>query len=106
MVENDGREVLVVAVTTPGGAGALRRLWAAVRLQSRRTVAAITGAVRASTRSLLAAVLALRALVGLLLVAYGAWLAWEPGGPIVLGLGLLVDRASEALPARAARSNQ
>lgn len=32
-------------------------------------------------------------LLGLGLVAYGAWLAWPPAGPMVAGALLLADRA-------------
>lgn len=40
-------------------------------------------------------VAALRGLVGLLLVAYGAWSAWPPAGFMVGGLGLLLDRLAD-----------
>lgn len=40
-------------------------------------------------------VAALPGLLGVALVAYGAWMAWPPAGFIVGGLALLADRAWE-----------
>jgi hypothetical protein len=44
-------------------------------------------------------VLALPGLLGVALVAYGAWLWWPPAGFVAAGLLLLVDRAWEQMRA-------
>lgn len=36
-----------------------------------------------------------RALAGLLLISYGAWLAYRPAGFVVAGVLLLADRVAE-----------
>ncbi|MEV4001005.1 hypothetical protein [Actinomadura sp. NPDC049753] len=46
-------------------------------------------------RAVFTAVLAVRALAGVMLVAYGAWLAWPPAGFIVAGAALLADRLDD-----------
>ncbi|WP_208802953.1 hypothetical protein [Microbispora triticiradicis] len=42
---------------------------------------------------------ALPGLLGLVLVAFGAWLAWPPAGLMVAGVLLLADRAWEQIRA-------
>lgn len=42
---------------------------------------------------------ALPGLLGVVLLSYGAWLAWPPAGFIVAGLALLADRAWEQIRA-------
>lgn len=55
-------------------------------------LAAVAGS---GARWVVTAVVALRGLVGLLLVSYGAWLAYAPAGFIVAGLGVLADRVAD-----------
>jgi hypothetical protein len=55
----------------------------------------LAAAAGSGARWALAAVVALRGLAGLLLVAYGCWLAYEPAGFVVLGLGVLADRVAD-----------
>jgi hypothetical protein len=55
-------------------------------------VGAAAGLAGAAVRLLLSVA---PGLAGLLLVAYGAWLAWPPAGFIAAGVLLLVDRAWE-----------
>lgn len=43
-------------------------------------------------RALLATVVAVRGLVALALISYGAWLAYPPAGFVVAGALLLADR--------------
>lgn len=42
----------------------------------------------------------LPALLGVGLVAYGAWLAWRPAGYLAAGLLILADQVADRLPAR------
>lgn len=49
-------------------------------------------AALAAVAALLAAVEALRGLAGLVLISYGAWLAYHPAGFVVAGVLLLADR--------------
>lgn len=51
--------------------------------------AVITGTL---LRALLVTVVAVRGLVALALISYGAWLAWPPAGFMVAGGLLLADR--------------
>jgi hypothetical protein len=41
---------------------------------------------------------ALPGLLGLLLLAYGAWLAWQPAGFMTAGVLLLADRVASRWP--------
>ncbi|WP_037852945.1 hypothetical protein [Streptomyces sp. NRRL S-1824] len=43
---------------------------------------------------------ALPSLLGVGLVAYGAWLAWRPAGFLAAGALLLADQVADRLPAR------
>lgn len=43
---------------------------------------------------------ALPGLLGLVLVSFGAWMAWPPAGPIVAGVLLLADRVASRWPLR------
>lgn len=73
-------------------AGRVRVLW---RSRRRRAVAALAGAAGVLLRWLGVVVMGGRALAGLLLLSYGAWLAYHPAGFIVPGLLLLADRVAE-----------
>lgn len=75
------------------------------RVRGRAGVCALDVAAAAGSgaRWLLAVLVALRGLAGLLLVAYGAWLAYEPAGFVVLGLGVLADRVADDRKAREGR---
>jgi len=44
---------------------------------------------------------ALPGLLGLVLVSVGAWMAWQPAGPMVAGVLLLADRVASRWPSRA-----
>lgn len=90
----------MVAVTARGASGALRASLAAVWAGALRGVGRAGRRVVSALLGVAAALLAARAVAGLALVAYGAWLAWPPAGFIVAGAGLLADRASEELRAR------
>jgi len=85
----------VVAVGAAGRPGMLRRRLAARRPGAVPMGARLAGAAGTGLRAVLAGVLAVRALAGVVLVAYGAWLAWPPGGFMVAGLVLLADRLGE-----------
>lgn len=61
--------------------------------------------ISAALRGVWAGMLAVRALAGLLLVAYGAWLAWPPAGFIAVGAGLLADRILDERPTTEERDN-
>lgn len=78
--------------------GALRRRLAARRAARASWALRVAGAAGTALRAVLTAVLAVRALAGVALLSYGAWLAWEPGGFIVLGLALLADRLLDGRP--------
>lgn len=52
---------------------------------------------------LLAVVLAVRGVAGWLLVSFGVWSAWHPGGFIVGGVLLLADRVADERPKRERR---
>lgn len=86
----------MVAVTAPGASGAVRRRLAVRRVRLLPRLAVIAGAAGTALRVGLSAVLALRALAGVVLVAFGAWLAWPPAGFIVAGVALLADRLHDA----------
>ncbi|WP_141579666.1 hypothetical protein [Actinomadura sp. WMMA1423] len=58
-------------------------------------IARAAGAVGTALRAVLAGVLAVRALAGVVLVAYGAYEAWHPAGFIVAGAALLADRLDD-----------
>lgn len=58
------------------------------------TTAAAPDAATLAGRAARAAVRALPGLLGLLLVAYGCWLAWAPAGFIAAGALLLADRVA------------
>lgn len=60
-----------------------------------RRIPDLAAAAGSGVRFALSAVVLLRGLVGLLLVSYGAWLAYEPAGFIVFGLGVLADRLAD-----------
>lgn len=90
----------MVAVTARGASGALRASLAAARAGALRGVGRAARNTVAAFLAVASALLAARAVAGLALVAYGAWLAWPPAGFIVAGAGLLADRASEELRAR------
>jgi hypothetical protein len=58
--------------------------------------ARLPGAVRSAAgpagAALLAALMAVRGLAALVLISYGAWLAYRPAGFVVAGVLLLADR--------------
>lgn len=82
----------MVALTVPGAHGALRRRLAATRALFARTATAAGERGKATAATVAAALLAVQGLAGLALISFGAWLAWEPAGFIVAGVGLLADR--------------
>jgi hypothetical protein len=43
---------------------------------------------------------ALPGLAGLVLVSYGAWLAWQPAGFLAAGVLLLADQIADRMPQR------
>lgn len=61
-----------------------------------RLVGAAAGAAGVVARVVLTAVVASRAVTGLLLISYGAWLAYRPAGFVVAGVLLLADRLTDA----------
>lgn len=91
----------MVAVSAPGLPGALRRRLVPRGARPRPGVAAGAGAAGAVLRAAWTGILAVRALAGLLLMAYGAWTAWQPAGALVVGAGLLADRVAEQRAAAA-----
>lgn len=93
----------MIAVSAPGVRGAFRASLAAAWTGTLQGVGRAARAVLSAFLAAVAALLAARAVAGLLLVAYGAWLAWHPAGFIVAGVGLLADRVSEELRARSDR---
>lgn len=90
----------MVTATAPGADGAFRARLVAARAGTLRGVGRAARNTVAAVLGVAAVLLAARAVAGLALVAYGAWLAWPPAGFIVAGAGLLADRASEELRAR------
>ncbi len=60
---------------------------------------------RAATAGAVAGVVlrALPGLAGVLLVSFGAWLAWPPAGFVAAGLLLLADRVAVAVRGRGER---
>lgn len=82
----------MVTVTVPASRGTLRRRVTAAWSRCGRMAASARRRVRAAVSAAGAGLLAVRALAGLALVAFGAWLAWEPAGFMVAGVGLLADR--------------
>lgn len=55
----------------------------------------LAGVAGSGLRFALSSAAMLRGLAGLLLLAFGAWLAWPPAGFMVLGAGLLADRIAD-----------
>jgi hypothetical protein len=55
-------------------------------------LAATAGGAGAVMRALLVTVVAVRGLVALALISYGAWLAYPPAGFVTAGVLLLADR--------------
>lgn len=98
MVDNQVGEVLVVAMM----AARTKRPKAAKRVRVRAAVPAIAGAAGKVLRVGLAVVLAVRGLVALGLISYGAWLVYPPAGPIMAGVLLLADRLTDERGVKAA----
>lgn len=55
-------------------------------------VVRVAGAAGAVLRALLLALPVLRALLGLALIGYGAWLWWPPAGFMAVGVLLVADQ--------------
>lgn len=66
--------------------------WRAWRGRVVSAAATAAGVAGSAVRALLVTVVAVRGAAALLLISYGAWLAYRPAGFIVGGLLLLVDR--------------
>lgn len=69
-----------------------RARWSGLADWCARLPAAARSAAGPVIAALLAVVMALRGLAGLMLISYGAWLAYRPAGFVVAGLLLLADR--------------
>lgn len=69
--------------------------WSSVADWCARFLASARPSAVATLHALLAAVVALRGLAGLLLISYGAWLAYPPAGFVIAGVLLLADRVME-----------
>lgn len=92
MVDNEPREVLVVTAVMRPLARAGSSSWRVWRGRVASAAATAAGAAGSVVRALLVTVVAVRGAAALLLISYGAWLAYRPAGFIVGGLLLLVDR--------------
>lgn len=55
----------------------------------------LAAASGAALRAAYTALMALRGVIALCLVSCGAWMAYEPAGPIVAGVLILADRLSD-----------
>lgn len=85
----------MVAAMAPGVSGLLWRRLAGVGSRVCRGVAAGSGRAWAAVVGALGMVVAVRAVIGLGAVAYGAWLAYPPAGFIVAGVLLIADRLAD-----------